>query len=145
MKYQRVVQTSVFGDRFRNKIFYNFRRDRYFQLYSKVFSIESLFVIKIQLSQIHTESNLITSLGKWSLLKQHEAPNKLGKTCSLELIIVINFVYPAVLLCTVFKGFSSSSILLASISQKHRCFCSLTEIPSLPSFILSFITKNPFF
>lgn len=67
MKYQRVVQTSVFGDRFRNKFFFIFRGDRYFQLYSKVFSIENLFVIKIQLSQIHIESNLITSLKKIGL------------------------------------------------------------------------------
>lgn len=64
MKQQRVVQTSVFRDRFRNKLFCNFREDRYLQLYSKVFSTESLFAIKIQLSQVHTESNLTTFLGK---------------------------------------------------------------------------------
>lgn len=32
-----------------------------------MFSIENLFVIKIQLSQIHTESNLVTPLGKIGL------------------------------------------------------------------------------
>lgn len=62
-----MVQTSVFGDEFRNKFFYNFLGDRYFQLDSKVFSSENPFVIKIQLSQIHTQSNRITFLGQFGL------------------------------------------------------------------------------
>lgn len=38
--------------------------DRGFQLDSKDFSSEKAFVIKIQLSQIHVESNLIAFLGQ---------------------------------------------------------------------------------
>lgn len=145
MKYQRMVQTSVFGNRFRNKLFYNFWGDRDFRLDSKVLSSENPFVIKIQLSQIHTESNLITFLGQIGLFKQHEASIKVGRTCSLELIIAITFEYPAMLLCTVFRSFFSSSTLLANVLQRHTWFYSLIEMSSFPSFFLSSIIKSTLF
>lgn len=57
-----MVKKSVFGDRFKNKFFYNFWGGQDFHLDTQASSGEKPFVIKIQLSQIHTKSNF-TFLG----------------------------------------------------------------------------------